>query len=242
MVATGQGASAGILVKNAGALERAEKVCVLAVDKTGTLTSGEPVVTDLLALATSANEALALAAALEQGSEHPLAKAILRHAQARDVDLPALEEFRALPGRGVEGRVDGRLLRLAAPGGLPGTALPHESIATLQRAGKTVVVLSEARQGGSAGDVDVALCDIRLPDMRGYDLMMKLKEFMGVVPIILMTGFGYDPGHSIVKARQAGLLPNAVLYKPFRLDQLLTTVETVIDATSDEMTRLAQSS
>ena len=189
MVATGQGASAGILVKNAGALERAEKVCVLAVDKTGTLTSGEPVVTDLLALATSANEALALAAALEQGSEHPLAKAILRHAQARDVDLPALEEFRALPGRGVEGRVDGRLLRLAAPGGLPGTALPHESIATLQRAGKTVVVLSEARQGGSAGDVDVALALLAIADplrATSRTAIVRLKA-MGI-RVVMLTG------------------------------------------------------
>lgn len=70
---------------------------------------------------------------------------------------------------------------------------------------------------------DVIIADVRLPDMSGYDLLLKLKELFELVPLVLMTGFGYDPGHSIVKARQAGL--KAVLYKPFRLDQLLDTVE-----------------
>jgi CheY-like chemotaxis protein len=73
---------------------------------------------------------------------------------------------------------------------------------------------------------DAIIADIRLPDMSGYDLMLKLKETMEVVPLVLMTGFGYDPGHSIVKARQAGL--KVVLYKPFRLDQLLDVVEQIV--------------
>lgn len=73
---------------------------------------------------------------------------------------------------------------------------------------------------------DAIIADIRLPDMSGYDLLLKLKEMMLVVPMALMTGFGYDPGHSIVKARQAGL--QAVLYKPFRLDQLLEVVEKLV--------------
>lgn len=78
---------------------------------------------------------------------------------------------------------------------------------------------------------DVIISDIRLPDFSGYQLMCRLQEFMNPVPMILMTGFGYDPGHSIVKARQAGLHPKAVLYKPFRLDQLIEVVETVLQAT-----------
>ena len=65
--------------------------------------------------------------------------------------------------------------------------------------------------------------DIRLPDMTGYELLLKLQEIMDPVPLVLMTGFGYDPGHSIVNARKAGL--KFVLYKPFRLDQLLEAVE-----------------
>lgn len=73
---------------------------------------------------------------------------------------------------------------------------------------------------------DTIIADIRLPDMTGYEFMVKLQEMVEQVPLILMTGFGYDPGHSIVKARQAGL--QAVLYKPFRLDQLLQNVENVI--------------
>ena len=75
---------------------------------------------------------------------------------------------------------------------------------------------------------DAIIADIRLPDMTGYDFMQKLGQLIDAepLPLILMTGFGYDPGHSLVKARQAGL--KAVLYKPFRLDQLLSAVEQLV--------------
>jgi CheY-like chemotaxis protein/GAF domain-containing protein len=73
---------------------------------------------------------------------------------------------------------------------------------------------------------DVIIADIRLPDMNGYELLLRMQEILDPVPLVLMTGFGYDPGHSIVKARQAGI--ELVLYKPFRLDQLLDTVEKAV--------------
>jgi len=81
---------------------------------------------------------------------------------------------------------------------------------------------SMVRAAGSE-DYDVIIADIRLPDMSGYQLYLRLREILEHVPIVLMTGFGYDPGHSIVKARQAGI--SLVLFKPFRVDQLLDTVE-----------------
>ncbi len=84
---------------------------------------------------------------------------------------------------------------------------------------------SLVRTGG--GDAyDVIITDIRLPDMSGYQLLLKLQEILDSVPLVLMTGFGYDPGHSIVKARQAGV--DLVLFKPFRVDQLLDTVEKAV--------------
>ena len=86
--------------------------------------------------------------------------------------------------------------------------------------------LSMVRNITSLGGYDLVLADIRLPDMNGYELMQKLADRAGSLPLVLMTGFGYDPGHSIVKARQAGL--KEVLYKPFRLDQLLETIERVL--------------
>ena len=73
---------------------------------------------------------------------------------------------------------------------------------------------------------DVIISDIRLPDISGYQLLLRLQELLAHVPLVLMTGFGYDPGHSIVKARQAGI--DLVLFKPFRVDQLLDTVETAV--------------
>lgn len=85
------------------------------------------------------------------------------------------------------------------------------------------------RSSGGAGSYDVIISDIRLPDYSGYQLMRRLGEIMDRVPMVLMTGFGYDPGHSIVKARQAGLHPKCVLFKPFRLDQLIDVVKTILD-------------
>lgn len=77
------------------------------------------------------------------------------------------------------------------------------------------------------GEYNVVISDIRLPDMNGYEFLVKLQELMESAPLVLMTGFGWDPGHSIVKARQAGL--QAVLYKPFRLDQLLAAIELILN-------------
>ncbi|MEC9093146.1 MAG: response regulator [Planctomycetota bacterium] len=79
---------------------------------------------------------------------------------------------------------------------------------------------------------DAIISDIRLPDLKGYDLLLKLKDVMESPPLILMTGFGYDPGHQVVKTRQAGMPPEAFLYKPFRVDQLISTVEYMVRANS----------
>ncbi len=83
-------------------------------------------------------------------------------------------------------------------------------------------------------EYDVIIADIRLPDLSGYELLTRLKTIIDDPPLVLMTGFGYDPGHSIVKARQAGLKPYAVLYKPFKLEQLLSTVERMITGPEDQ--------
>jgi CheY-like chemotaxis protein len=85
------------------------------------------------------------------------------------------------------------------------------------------------RSSGGAGSYDVIISDIRLPNYSGYQLMLRLGEIMDRVPMVLMTGFGYDPGHSIVKARQNGLHPKCVLFKPFRLDQLIDVVKTILE-------------
>ncbi len=83
---------------------------------------------------------------------------------------------------------------------------------------------------------DAIIADIRLPDIGGFDLLMQLKELIPDPPLILMTGFGYDPGHSIVKARQAGMRKNAVLFKPFRIGQLIEVVEATVTGELSETT------
>jgi len=110
MVGTGRGATAGVLIKNAEALERLEKVDVLLVDKTGTLTEGKPRLVSIEPAAGVRNERelLALAASLEQASEHPLAAAIVAGAREREVPLQAVGDFRSETGKGVVGRVSGR--------------------------------------------------------------------------------------------------------------------------------------
>ncbi len=113
MTATGRGAQAGVLIKNAEALERFEKVDTLMVDKTGTLTEGKPrLVAVLPEPGHDESEVLRLAASLERGSEHPLAEAIVRGAEERGVEMAKAEDFEAVTGKGVKGLVDGKAVAL----------------------------------------------------------------------------------------------------------------------------------
>jgi Cu+-exporting ATPase len=113
MVGVGKGAQAGVLIKDAEALERMEKVDTLVVDKTGTLTEGKPkVVAVVPAAGLSEDEALALAASLERSSEHPLAAAIVAAAEERGLALREAAGFASLTGKGVTGTVDGRAVAL----------------------------------------------------------------------------------------------------------------------------------
>lgn len=204
MVGTGQGAGAGILVRNAEALERAEKIEVLAVDKTGTLTRGEPIVTDLVPLAGDVDESLRLAASLEQGSEHPLGRAILARAQTLSATLSTLADFQSTAGKGVSGRVDGRILRLGSPDWFADLALPIEQIAALQAAGKTVVVLAED---------DVPLTLLAIADSlrdTSRAAVARLKE-MGI-RVVMLTGDNAATAAAIaaeagIDEFRAGILP-----------------------------------
>src|SRR5262249_31478169 len=109
MVGVGRGAEAGVLVKNAEALERMEKGDTLVVDKTGTLAEGKPRVTSVVpARGLTEKAVLRLAASLERASEHPLAAAIVQAAEAHDIELAKATDFDAPSGKGVRGRVDGK--------------------------------------------------------------------------------------------------------------------------------------
>jgi len=110
MTGTGAAARAGILIKDVASLERAHRISAIVFDKTGTLTVGRPSISAVHAVDIDTNELLRLAAGIQQGSEHPLARAILERADELNLDLPRVEAFQSLTGRGVIGTVDGREL------------------------------------------------------------------------------------------------------------------------------------
>ena len=112
MVGTGTAARAGILIKDVDTLERAPHVDTVVFDKTGTLTTGRPAVTAVTAFRGSESDVVRLAAAVQQASEHPLARAIVDYAQREGIEPPAVTDFRNHVGRGVSGNVDGRLVRI----------------------------------------------------------------------------------------------------------------------------------
>jgi Cu+-exporting ATPase len=159
MVGTGRGALAGVLIKNAEALETMEKVNTLVVDKTGTLTEGKPKLTSVVPLAGfDEGVVLWLGASLERASEHPLAAAIVKGAQDKDIKLTVVSEFRSITGKGVTGTVEGRAVALGnlklfeelhiAAGELPARA------ESLRSDGQTVMLL--AIDGIAAGLIGVA--------------------------------------------------------------------------------------
>jgi Cu+-exporting ATPase len=159
MVGTGRGAHAGVLVKNAEALELMEKIDTLVVDKTGTLTEGKPRMVGVVAIGTvGESELLRLAASLEQGSEHPLAAAIVRGAEERGVKLDSVSDFASETGKGVIGSVDGKHVAIGNqahftslgidPGELP------ERAEGLRNEGQVVMLI--AVDGRAAGLIAVA--------------------------------------------------------------------------------------
>jgi len=188
MVGTGASARHGILIKDAEALEIAHRVGVVALDKTGTLTEGKPRVTEALGNAIGRKEVLRLAAAVQRGSEHSLAKAVLDAAAAERIDVPTASESRAVPGRGVEATVEGRRVAIAssrwaselAARGLD--ALSAEA-RRLEDAGQTVSYLLELGPAPRALGL-VAFGDTVKKDAPA--LIARLKA-LGVRPV-LVTG------------------------------------------------------
>ncbi len=159
MVGTGKGATMGVLIKNAEALETLEKVDVLVVDKTGTLTEGKPELVSVIASAGfDEDEILTLAASLERASEHPLAEAIVKGAEKRNISLAATDDFQSITGKGVTGKINGHEVALGniklleslsiAVGELPEKADEGRSN------GETVMLL--AIDGKAAGLIGVA--------------------------------------------------------------------------------------
>ena len=159
MVGTGRGATAGVLVKNAEALELMEKIDTLVVDKTGTLTVGKP---KLVAVVTAKGlveeEVLRLAAALEKGSEHPLAEAIVGGAEERGLDLPDSADFASHTGKGVSGTIDGRAVALGNKALMDEMGVDFSSLADKadQRRADGQGVMFVAIDGGLAGFIAVA--------------------------------------------------------------------------------------
>jgi Cu+-exporting ATPase len=159
MVGTGRGAHAGVLIKNAEALETLEKVNTLVVDKTGTLTEGKPrVVSVKPAAGLSEDDLLRSLASLEQGSEHPLASAVLKEAKDRGLVLGEARGFRAYPGRGISGTVEDRGVIAGNESLLQEMKIETQSLAgnteTLRALGQTVILV--AVSGQAAGVVGIA--------------------------------------------------------------------------------------
>ncbi len=156
MAGTGKGAEKGVLFKDSEALEKADDIDTVILDKTGTITMGKPSVTDIIALDDGADHQdrlLRLAASAERGSEHPLGRAIVKEARSRGIKLMDPRDFRASGGFGVEAKVDGQAIRIGKPGWFQQMGIDMEAIQDrineLQEMGKTVmpVVVDNAPAG-----------------------------------------------------------------------------------------------
>jgi P-type Cu+ transporter len=185
MVGTGRGATAGVLIKNAEALEILEKVNTLVVDKTGTLTEGKPRLVSVTALAgfTEA-DVLRLAASLERGSEHPLAAAIVAGAEERKLTLATAADFKSVTGQGVSGRVEGRAVALGNEQMMRALGVTIEAVSAdadmKRKDGHTVMLLSvDRRAAGLLGVAD--------PIKQSTAEALKMLQEDGV-KIIVLTG------------------------------------------------------
>jgi len=200
MVGVGRGAQAGVLIKNAEALERMEKIDTLVVDKTGTLTEGKPKVVAIAAAAGFQDvEILRLAASVERASEHPLADAIVRAAKARNLDLSKVEDFDSPTGKGATGKVDGKTILLGNPTFLTSLGIETRSLNEegehLRADGATVINI--AVDGKLAG-----LFAIADPVKASTPDALKALAAEGI-KVIMLTGDNRTTANAI--ARQLGI-------------------------------------
>ncbi len=200
MVGTGKGAEHGILIRSAGTLERAHRISAVVLDKTGTLTRGEPGVTDIVAAPPSSQEeVLRLAASAERGSEHPLGEAIVQAAVERKLELSPAADFEAIPGHGVAARVGKRelllgSLRLMTDRGFSLNGLEKEAD-RLWSEGKTVMFLGVDRRVVGI----IALADTVKPGAGG--VVAELHR-MGI-EVLMLTGDNRRTAEAI--AAEAGI-------------------------------------
>jgi Cu+-exporting ATPase len=200
MVGTGRGATAGILIKNAEALEVLEKVDTVVVDKTGTLTEGKPRFTSVVTLPEHTDsEVLHLAASLERGSEHPLAAAIVAGAQERGLRLAEAENFRSVTGKGVMGTVAGRRVVLGTRKLFEELAIDPsplvERAEVLRQDGQTVMFVAiDSRAAGLLGVVDPI-------KESSLDAIRSLRE--DGVRIVMLTGDSRTTAEAV--ARRLGI-------------------------------------
>ena len=200
MVGNGLGAKNGILFKTAASLEAAGRTQIVALDKTGTITSGEPKVTDILpAEGVTEGELLTLAAALERKSEHPLAKAVLAYTEAQKLDAPEVTDFAALPGNGLAAKLDGVDIfagsavfiqtKVTVPAAL------QEKAAALSAQGKTPLFF---------GGADRLLGIIAVADTIKEDSPRAIKELQNMgIRVVMLTGDNQRTADAI--GRQAGV-------------------------------------
>lgn len=182
-VSTSIAARSGLLIRDRSAFEKAKDIQAVVFDKTGTLTEGRFGVTDIIAFSdVNEDEVLGIAASLEIRSEHPIAKGIVDSAKERGVDIRDVEEFRAIPGKGVEGVVNGRTFRVVSPGYLKekGISIEDERIERIASEGKTFVFVMENDAVLGA----IALADRIRPESR--EAIKKLKS-MGI-KCMMLTG------------------------------------------------------
>ena len=207
MVGNGMGAKNGILFKTAASLEAAGKTQIVALDKTGTITSGEPRVTDLIPNGEfSEAELLRIAYALEKKSEHPLARAILRYAEEQKAEDAEVTEFRILAGNGLEGVLDGKKIKGGNErfiGALPDSV--RQKAAELAEAGKTPIFFSMDEQ--LAGIIAVA-------DVIKEDSPQAVRELQNMgIRVVMLTGDNERTARAIgaqagVDEVIAGVLPD----------------------------------
>ena len=200
MVGTGRGAAAGVLVKSAEALETMEKVDTLLVDKTGTLTEGRPRLSRAVAMpGHSEAEVLRVAASLERASEHPLAAALVRAAQERGLALSEASDFRAAPGKGISGVVDGERVALGTPAhlaelGVDASGAAREAEAMRGEGGTVVLV--------AVGGHPVGLIQVVDPVKAGAaEAIRALREER--VHVVMVTGDARATAGAV--ARQLGI-------------------------------------